>query len=220
MFLCKNLITYDNYFINTKEFNIYTTTTFDKIYDDTKQTIAKIDMVGNFTNTTNKNKMFFQYNCEKCDNVQPLPLGITPLSYNNISKISACDKTILCSSQMSKSGNRNSLPNFSFVTYFKKESNLSYLQNIASSKYVLSPHGDYPDCYRHYEAMYLSAIPITIRHPKLYFLEDMPTLLLNDWSELTEELLISSYDTIINKSREKLDINYWIDLMKDAKWTE
>lgn len=214
------MITYLTYLKKLRENNIKITTYPDVKYDDVKESIVKIEDSPRFSNTSNKNKMFFQYDCEKLENVQPIPFGLHPESDRNISKISACDKTILCSSQMSKSGNRNSLPNFSFVTYFEKEPNKKYLQNIASSKYVLSPHGDYPDCYRHYEAMYLSAIPITIRHPKLYFLEDMPTLLLNDWSELTEDLLNSSYDTIINKSREKLDINYWIDLMKEPKWTE
>lgn len=214
----------EEYYNKTKEFNIYTTSILYRLYDDTKQSIVKIEHLPNFTNTTNKNKLYFQYNCEKTINTQPIPLGITPTTNynfkNNSDKLDTTNKTILCSSQMTESGNRNNLPNFPFVTYYERSDNLTYLQNIARSKYVLSPHGDYPDCYRHYESMYLSAIPITIRHPKLYFLEDMPVLLLNDWSELTEDLLNSSYDTIINKSREKLDINYWINLMKEPQWTE
>lgn len=213
------MITCDNYYINCRKYNIKLTEYLDCKYNDVKEAIVKLDSYRNFTNTSNLNKKFFQYFCEKSDNIQPIPLGLTPTSYHNISRVSACDKTILCSSQISNTGDRNNLTTFSFVTYFEKDDNLNYLQNIAKSKYVLSPHGNFPDCYRHYEAMYLSAIPVTIRHPELYFLEDMPVLLLDSWDELTEKLLISSYDTIINKSREKLDINYWINLMREA-WTE
>lgn len=214
------MITYLTYLKKLKENNIKITIYPDVKYDDTKEAIVKIEDSPRFSNTTNKNKMFFQYDCVKTGNVQPIPFGLYSESDRNMFKVSACEKTILCSSQMTESGNRNNLPNFPFVTYYERSDNLTYLQNIARSKYVLSPHGDYPDCYRHYESMYLSAIPITIRHPKLYFLEDMPVLLLNDWSELTEDLLNYSYDTIINKSREKLDINYWINLMKEPQWTE
>lgn len=213
------IITYENYYNKLTENNLKICEILDKKYDYTKESIIKLVCFENYINTNNNNKKFFQYFCQKSDNVQPIPLGITPTSYRNLQKVSACDKTILCSAQFSNTGLRQDISTFPFVTYFEKDNNLKYLQNIAKSKYVLSPHGHYPDCYRHYEAMYLSAIPITIRHPELYFLEDMPVLLLNSWDELTEELLISSYDTIINKSREKLDINYWINLMREP-WTE
>lgn len=210
-------ITYENYYYKITENNIKICEILDRNYDDVKEPIVKLVIFDNFNNTSNKNKTFFQYDCEKTENTQPIPFGVMTESYRNISKITPREKTILCSSQFSNTGSRETLPTFPFVTYFPKQKNISYLENIASSKYILSPHGHFPDCFRHYEAMYLSAIPITIRHPKLYFLEDMPVLLLNSWNELTEELLISSYDSIINKSREKLDINYWISLMKDVK---
>lgn len=35
-----------------------------------------------------------------------------------------------------------------------------YYRAMASTEYVLSPNGDRPDCYRHYEALLLGAIPI------------------------------------------------------------
>jgi hypothetical protein len=36
------------------------------------------------------------------------------------------------------------------------------------SSYVVSPNGDRPDCYRHYEAIGLGAMPITQMNPKYY----------------------------------------------------
>mmetsp|Transcript_60028 Transcript_60028/g.147547 ORF Transcript_60028/g.147547 Transcript_60028/m.147547 type:complete len:422 (-) Transcript_60028:408-1673(-) len=43
-----------------------------------------------------------------------------------------------------------------------------YLETLAASQYVLSPDGDHPDCYRHYEAIGLGTIPITQLDPKYY----------------------------------------------------
>jgi hypothetical protein len=36
------------------------------------------------------------------------------------------------------------------------------------SKYIISPDGDRPECYRHYEAIGLGTMPITQLHPHLY----------------------------------------------------
>jgi len=43
-----------------------------------------------------------------------------------------------------------------------------YYQTIASSRYVISPEGDRPDCYRHYETWALGAIPIVNADPAVY----------------------------------------------------
>jgi hypothetical protein len=36
-----------------------------------------------------------------------------------------------------------------------------YLEEIQSSRYILSPNGDRPECYRHYEAIGMGTIPVT-----------------------------------------------------------
>jgi hypothetical protein len=36
------------------------------------------------------------------------------------------------------------------------------------SNYIISPDGDRPECYRHYEAIGLGTMPITQLHPHLY----------------------------------------------------
>jgi hypothetical protein len=43
-----------------------------------------------------------------------------------------------------------------------------YFEAVASHRYVLSPNGDRPDCYRIYEALGLGTIPITELDPYLY----------------------------------------------------
>lgn len=171
----------------------------------------------NYQNTNlYPNKKFFQRNCIESVNVFCLPIGIQDNTDNLIQKTidKNLDKSILCSSQYTKSY-REQIPNFDFVTYFENQSIEIYLENMSKSKYVISPHGYHPDCYRHWESLYLSAIPITIKHPKLDSFNDLPILFLNSWNELSEELLINEYDRLINKSREKLDIEYWVNKVKE-----
>ena len=38
---------------------------------------------------------------------------------------------------------------------------IQYLKEITRSRYILSPQGDRPDCYRNYEAIGLGCIPIS-----------------------------------------------------------
>jgi hypothetical protein len=43
-----------------------------------------------------------------------------------------------------------------------------YYKTMHESKYIISPDGDRPECYRHYEAIGLGTMPITQLHPHLY----------------------------------------------------
>jgi hypothetical protein len=72
------------------------------------------------------------------------------------------------------------------------------------SFYVLSPRGAGEDCHRFYEAIYLDSIPIVKRtntaFDKLYNI--FPCLIVNDWNEVTEELLESKKDECFTKLKE------------------
>ena len=69
------------------------------------------------------------------------------------------------------------------------------------SYYTLSPRGCGEDCHRFYEAIYLDSIPIVKRtntvFDKLYNV--FPCLIVNDWSEVTEELLLKNKDIYMDK---------------------
>jgi len=211
------MINLSNYIKECEKNNIQILENTDSLHSDNKS-IVKIHQIINYQNTNKyPNKKFFQRNCEESENVYCLPLGIQDNTESLIEKTleKKLDKSILCSSQYSQFTRKETLPKYSFVTYFEKEPIEKYLENIAKSKYVISPHGMNPDCYRHWESLYLNSIPITLKHPKLKSFEDLPILFLNSWDELTEELLINEYERLLNKSREKLDLNYWINLMKE-----
>jgi hypothetical protein len=108
----------------------------------------------------------------------------------------------------------NELKNYSFVinlndnSYEKQPSvhcgkvpiwiNYEYTHK---SYYTLSPRGCGEDCHRFYEAIYLDSIPIVKRtnttFDKLYNI--FPCLVVNDWNEITEELLLYKKDEYIEK---------------------
>jgi len=88
-------------------------------------------------------------------------------------------------------------------------------KNITQYAFVLSPFGIGMDCHRTWEALCLGAIPI-IKAPNFQKLfEDLPVLIVNEWSEITRELLdktIKEFKTRQFKY-EKLTLKYWINLI-------
>lgn len=94
-----------------------------------------------------------------------------------------------------------------------------YLADICSSKFLVSPHGNGLDCHRTWEALYLGVIPIVKKSTLDAMYQDLPVLIVNDWSEVTEELLNTTYERMQNTSFafEKLYIDYWKELFKQTK---
>lgn len=67
------------------------------------------------------------------------------------------------------------LAHFDITTHFRSSipngppvSLETYYRNMAQSKFVFSPNGDRPECYRHYEAIGLGAVPITQLDPWIH----------------------------------------------------
>ncbi len=82
--------------------------------------------------------------------------------------------------------------------------------------FVLSPTGVGLDCHRTWEALCLGCIPIVkmVNFTKLF--EDLPVLIVEDWSDVTEELL---QKTLVDFSKRqfnysKLTLQYWRNQIK------
>jgi len=96
-----------------------------------------------------------------------------------------------------------------------------YIADLGRSKFVLSPHGDAPDCYRTWEALLMRAIPVvrSSRLDKLY--ENLPILIVRDWREITESFLNQKYKElsliIRDHGLEKLYLVYWRKLINSYK---
>lgn len=90
-------------------------------------------------------------------------------------------------------------------------------RNITHYAFVLSPFGIGMDCHRTWEALCLGAIPI-LKAPNFQkMFEDLPVLIVNDWSEVTQELLDKTLEdfNIREFKYEKLTLQYWVKLINN-----
>jgi hypothetical protein len=86
-----------------------------------------------------------------------------------------------------------------------------FFQNIANSTYILSPNGDRPECYRHYEALGLGTVPITELDPVLFrHLEAGHSVIFNNtnWNLTTLESQLNPQPTV---NRNLIFEEYWIE---------
>ncbi len=86
--------------------------------------------------------------------------------------------------------------------------------------FVISPHGNGYDCHRTWEALMLGIIPIVKTSPIDRVFEDLPVLIVKDWSDITEDFLKTSYNDIAQKKASghydmnKLTLDYWFNIIK------
>jgi hypothetical protein len=68
-----------------------------------------------------------------------------------------------------------------------------FLYNLSQSKFMICPRGNAIDCHRNWEVLYMRRVPVMKRHSYLEELyKDLPVLFVNDYSEVTQELLIEN----------------------------
>ena len=77
--------------------------------------------------------------------------------------------------------------------------------------FILSPFGIGMDCHRTWEALCLGCIPIICAPDFKKMFEDLPVLIINDWNEINEKLLIDTINMIKHKkfNYEKITLEYW-----------
>ena len=70
-----------------------------------------------------------------------------------------------------------------------------FLYNLSASKFMICPVGNAIDCHRNWEVIYMRRVPIMTRDPYLEELyKDYPVLFVDDYSQVTKELLIENDD--------------------------
>jgi hypothetical protein len=84
--------------------------------------------------------------------------------------------------------------------------------------FVLSPYGNGMDCHRTWEALCLGCIPIVRGRSLEELYEDLPVLIVENWSDVTYELLNKTLEEFSIKEfkYEKLELNYWMKLFKNV----
>jgi hypothetical protein len=90
------------------------------------------------------------------------------------------------------------------VTIRSNLTNEEYRTDLSRSEFVLCPEGTGADTHRFYESVYLKSIPIVLRTNSVFdrLYAAFPCLVVNEWSDITEELLDSSYPECWRRMRE------------------
>ena len=99
--------------------------------------------------------------------------------------------------------------------FTKRTNNWKIMTNFT---FVLSPFGIGMDCHRTWEALCLGCIPIlNARNFKKMF-EDLPVIIVSDWSEVTVELLKNTIQNFKTREfkYEKLTLQYWNNLINNT----
>lgn len=89
-------------------------------------------------------------------------------------------------------------------------------KNMVKYKWIISPHGNGLDCHRTYEAIALGCIPVVKSSTLDIMYKHMPIIILNDWNEISLELLKSKTEEALKKSKEIITLNYWINKVKSS----
>lgn len=105
------------------------------------------------------------------------------------------------------------------LTHTWRKPFMEYMNDIAQSKFVISPLGDICDTYRHIESMLVGSIPIILTSPLNKLLEDLPAIIVNDYQEVTEDFLNKKYEEMKDKkyNLDKLYMKYWSDKVNAVK---
>jgi hypothetical protein len=88
--------------------------------------------------------------------------------------------------------------------------------NQAEYAFVISPHGNGLDCHRTWEALIIGCIPIVKTSPIDSVFDDLPVLIVNDWSDVTYEKLEETLRIFSNKrfNYDKLYLSYWMNIIR------
>jgi len=91
-------------------------------------------------------------------------------------------------------------------------------ENQAEYAFVVSPHGNGLDCHRTWEALILGCIPIVKTSPIDSLFDDLPVLIVNEWSDITQELLDTTVESFSNRqfNYSKLELSYWMNKIRSA----
>lgn len=109
--------------------------------------------------------------------ISPFPYGLKEFGYRGPLAFTAYKKVFFQSlnhTSAKKETNiyagyiSNADPSRRLIPSGKKLEPEDFFHEVTQAKYILSPNGDRPECYRHYEVIGLGAVPITEMHPYLH----------------------------------------------------
>ena len=85
-----------------------------------------------------------------------------------------------------------------------------FLMKIKDHKFMICPIGNAIDCHRNWEVIYLRRVPIMKKNDYLqYLFRDLPVLFVDNYSDVTEDLLVESeylYQLALNMDMNRLNL--------------
>lgn len=92
-----------------------------------------------------------------------------------------------------------------------------YIDNVYNHKYVVCPRGNGIDTHRLWETLYMGSVPIVKRDINNWYYNALPILYVNDWSDITEELLHDMWGLYDGGDYNKkiLEFSYWKNKILD-----
>jgi len=111
------------------------------------------------------------------------------------------------------------LRNKSFCSKSPKKAYKEYLQDLAESKFVLSPRGVGMDCYKTWKTFLMGSIPVISATKLNKLFDDLPVVIVEDFSTITKEFLDKKYEEISKKkyNLKKIWADYWINQINGIK---
>jgi hypothetical protein len=143
-----------------------------------------------------------------------------PWFYENLERLNSKEKindTVYCnwrSTHPSRNHIVEALQKNDIKIEFEKErlSHKDYCEKLSQYKYIISPQGNGVSTHRFWESLYVGSVPIVINH-RIYRDYSLPFIKLNQWSDLTNEILFQFDEYKFNK--DQLDLSYWTDLITE-----
>ncbi len=89
-------------------------------------------------------------------------------------------------------------------------------ENQIKFAFVISPHGNGLDCHRTWEALCIGCIPIVKTSPLDILYNELPVLIVKNWSDVNINLLTNTINEFKNKqfNYDKLLLKYWLKSFK------
>lgn len=94
-----------------------------------------------------------------------------------------------------------------------------YLVGITGHKFICCPAGNGIDTHRMWEALYAQTIPVVLRNPVTEAFQDLPILIVDDFSQVDLPLLQKTHTAFQQKTFawEKLGLDYWRQALAGAR---
>lgn len=90
----------------------------------------------------------------------------------------------------------------------------SWVEEAIQHRYVLCPRGNGIDTHRMWETLYMGRIPIVKSDSNNIFYRELPILYVKEWSDVTEELMLSQIERLTNLANfnmSMLSFSWWKD---------